>query len=229
MQKLFQDNKLKPSQLFASSHDHAQQMILTYSTFGLLDKAKQLLADNKEDHTLINTQNYQGYTPLMLAIVSQNVAFIRFVLGYESVNMNSKTFIHQKTALIIACEHGDSVAVSSLLSGGAIVDDVDALHKTALMYACENRSVAAVQSLIQASANANKRDADGRTALMYALRGKPFNSLNKNNYIIIKELLHAGASIELRDNKGKSALDYCDKDERETIQRIFQDANEPIV
>ena len=90
------DNKLsKPGQLFATTRDHAQQMLLTYSTFGLLESARKLLAENRQE-TLINTQNYLGYTPLMLAIMSQNVEFLRFVLGYESVNMNLKTFIQQK-------------------------------------------------------------------------------------------------------------------------------------
>jgi ankyrin repeat protein len=226
------DNLVKlqrPHQLFATPREHVQQTLLLACTVGHIMDVTTILQENSQDQSLVNVQNYQGYTPLMLAIIAQNMDLVRLILSQPNVNVNIKTHLEQKTALMLASAHGSTGIVQALLQSGAIVDEVDADGKTALMYAAQNQIFSTVQALLKAKPNPNKKDKQGRTALMYSLRGRPFNSLSKINMVTIQALLNNGASTEIRDIKGHDALYYCDEDERDAIEKIFNDVKDLIV
>lgn len=85
--------------------------------------------------------------------------------------------------------------------------------RTALHYACENLHHILVENLLNKGANPNIQDKDGNTALLYLLK-----STNKDliyfkkrgaeaNVLHIADILiRAGADIEARNNKGRTAL-----------------------
>ncbi|MGI9548826.1 MAG: ankyrin repeat domain-containing protein, partial [Bdellovibrionales bacterium] len=97
--------------------------------------------------------------------------------------------------------------------------------RTALMYAASSNKTEIVKLLLQAGANVNGQDSDGRTALMYAASSDKLTYIITNEkrkhesiefYIssdktenkteIVKLLLQAGANVNARDNKYRTAL-----------------------
>lgn len=69
---------------------------------------------------------------------------------------------------------------------------------TALMCACESGQSAAARALLAAGADAGACDADGWTPLAFAARG--------GHLPIVKDLLDAGARVDLRDCVSKTCL-----------------------
>ncbi|MDB2414437.1 ankyrin repeat domain-containing protein [Rickettsiales bacterium] len=98
------------------------------------------------------------------------------------------------TALIAACNNGNTEIAKALIKAGADVNLADNYGNIALIIACQNGYTETVKALIEAKADVNLTDSDGDTALMVATskdvvdktnNPKPITSSNENwqNYI----------------------------------------------
>lgn len=137
-----------------------------------------------------------GYTPLMSAVDSGQVAKLTLVLS-ESVDVNAQTK-NGRTALTIAAGLGHDGAVKRLLESGAKVDgDSDAF--TALTQAARAGSEKTAAVLLKAGADPNRPARDGRMPLMLAARGG-FDE-------VVRVLIENGADVNGRNTEdGSTAL-----------------------
>ena len=89
-----------------------------------------------------------------------------------------------------------------MLDGGMPIDIVDWVGRTALQWAAMFKQTDVIHKLLQRGADVNKRDRnDGRTALHYSAR--------KNNNYAIWLLLQNGALTTIKDNEGRTPIDYA--------------------
>ena len=94
-----------------------------------------------------------------------------------------------------------------------IANETDALDKTPLFYAIFNgtdEQINIIRVLVENGSKINHQDATGRTPLHYA------SELGKTRCIPF--LLQKGASVEIRDKHGKTALDLSASDK---VGRLF--------
>lgn len=105
------------------------------------------------------------------------------------------------TPLIIAVYYENEEAVKFLLQNGAAPDAKDKSGNTAMMGACFKGYLNLVELLYQHHAAINSLNLNHATALVFAAT---FGQLKIAIY-----LLEKGADRNIRDNRGKSALDYA--------------------
>ena len=137
-----------------------------------------------------------GYTPLMSAVDSGQVAKVSFILS-ESVAIDAETK-DGRTALIIAAGAEHPAPVRRLLKAGARVDGGPG-KITALTQAVRAGLLETTRLLLEAGADVNRSAADGRRPLMLAARG--------GSDELVRLLLDKGAEIDGRNPKdGTTAL-----------------------
>lgn len=101
----------------------------------------------------------------------------------------------------------DIRVVKALIAAGADVNAQDISGYTALMYAAGHGSADTVRALIEAGAKCDSCNDFGESALMLAVRGRP-------KFETVLALVDAGADVMVTDNKGNTALDYAEANER---------------
>lgn len=108
-----------------------------------------------------------------------------------------------QTPMMLAARRGYAGQLELLLARGADPDSVDNQGQSALYYAIRNGHVGTVQALIRAGANLELRArGNGRTPLMTAAMS--------NQFLIVNELLLAGADKKAQDKSGKTAHDLAE-------------------
>ena len=104
-------------------------------------------------------------------------------------------------ALIAATKAGDITAVQGLLVAGADPDCHDAVRNTALIFAARDGRLEIARDLLAAGASVNWVDDERVSPLILAAF--------KNHPEVARLLLAAGADTEIRDQWGRTALDYA--------------------
>jgi TonB family protein len=135
------------------------------------------------------------------------------------------------TPLMKAAANADVAAMKIALRPGDDIDAVDSSGWTALMYAAASSHSEPVQFLLAAGANPNHRSPKGETPLMASAVGGMFDedlqragadinmrdSAGTTTLMIlaakgeadeVKSALDAGADATIKDDKGRTALDY---------------------
>ena len=104
------------------------------------------------------------------------------------------------TAITSAASFGHTDCVRQLLKGGADIDQPDGEGETALMKAVLRGRLGTVVLLLKNRADLNKTDMRGSTALLLACSDRQENS------VIVRELIEAGADVNIPDSKGITPL-----------------------
>ncbi|MGA2629450.1 MAG: ankyrin repeat domain-containing protein [Terriglobia bacterium] len=139
-------------------------------------------------------------SPLMSAAWQGNLKAVEELLR-EGADVNARDYLGRTP---IWYSRGREVA-PILLAAGADIDIKDNEGLTPLMLAASMREIAMVKWLMAAGANLNERSSDGRTALHYAARERLYRQ-DPPGTETVKLLLEAGASPNIKDNAGNSAL-----------------------
>jgi ankyrin repeat protein len=92
-------------------------------------------------------------------------------------------------------------AMTDMLANGANVNTKSDAGRTLLIIAASNNDSPAVMALLNAKPKLDEQDPIGMTALMHAV--------SQENIALVGELLKRGASIALKDTKGKTAYDLA--------------------
>ena len=124
------------------------------------------------------------------------------------VNYDGGKQFENKTALILASEHGHAQIVTLLLENNANVDGVDKYGMTALHHAAFKGHNEVCKLLIDGNADIDCYDKASLTPLHEAA------SAGKGG--VIKILLKAGANVVLTDKNNKTALDIAKEFNRTT-------------
>jgi ankyrin repeat protein len=145
-------------------------------------KMVKLLLTKKADPNLADDR---GYTPLYEAILKDNRDMVKFLIENKAdPNALIKSFYGNFTPLMNA---NDPAVVRLLIEKGACVNEQNEQGATALMLLVGERT-----GIVGGG--------------MSRLRGFP---KDEDKLAIIKILLESGAQINLKDHKGKTALDYA--------------------
>ena len=140
--------------------------------------------------------------PLMEAIRAHNQAAITSLLATADVHERCD---RGNTALCYAVIHGEEIAATALLLGGADLTVIGRLYdekeimESALMAACENGSLPCVKAAL-ATVSPNYVEPDsGMTPLMASVYGDM-------SIRVTKHLLNAGADVFAQDSSGWNAF-----------------------
>lgn len=147
-----------------------------------------------------NYANYFGQTPLMLA-AERSAEFAKLLLE-NGANVNARDQ-EGNTALIRAAEWGNADSIKLLLSTGTNPNLVGRDGKTALMYAIGSGNIESVKLLLSYSSHKlapQIRQEEGRKSYFSLL---PPEIAHK-----VTEFVSIDPNV--KDNKGKTALDYAE-------------------
>ncbi len=195
----------------------AQTYLASASYFLPVESIKLLITAGAE----VNAPDVRGLTPLMSAASKMSPVLIKMLLEAGArTSINAKDN-EGKTALMFGAERGHVETIKLLLEAGAAINAKDNMEKTVLMYAQGHMyssisTLGAGKCLIAAGANVNDVNAQRQTPLMLAVL---------RHYVEeIKMFLEAGAraSVNERDNRGKTALMYLKSE-------LYHDASPQII
>lgn len=164
----------------------------------------------------VNRANDNGGTPIMYAVLSGEVGTVSLLLDHGAgVNAVAE---NGWTALMIASVKGYADVARLLLAHGAQPNQADVYSWTPLMRAVyEQRPKMARLLVQQAQTRINQRGENGVTALHLAVaKGDPG---------MVKLLLSRGADPGIKDNSGRTAIDFAKKNNQLKLLRLMRAAH----
>ncbi len=162
--------------LIGYSQVYSQSDIFDASRKGQLNEVMSIYLKNPD---VINLNNAEGYSPLILACYHGNEEVVKFLVDKVSdINKSS----NYGTTLMAAVVKGNLNIIEMLLTNKADPDIADVNGTTAMHYAVMFKNYAAVKLLIEANADLKIQDNRGQSALDYAAiyNDKKLNNLLKN-------------------------------------------------
>ena len=147
-------------------------------------------------------------------MVSLKQILLEFILKVRTQNPLAnvdQTDSEGQTALIWACEVGNTDAATILLERGANINHADNESMTALLSACEQRQTQTGEMLIERGADVNLASNDGWTALMFAAQS--------GHDDCVRALLEKGADVEA-NVRGITAADWVKRLGRAEVERL---------
>jgi len=208
---------------------------LTVSIMACSTPENEAMKSLKEMGITYNTENF------LECIDSGNVKAVDFFL---KAGMSADETWKGRIPLIEASRRGHTEVALALLDSGAAVNAQDRYGVTALMYAAISGSPGIMDRLIKEGADVNAQDIDGRTALIETLTTEndcppkiirallnagadpnvtiyggltPLMLAATGNSEVINILIEAGADVNARDGRGRTALQRA-KFSQENIQ-----------
>jgi ankyrin repeat protein len=200
--------------------DNSGQRPLHYACHkGHLEVVKILF---RADPSSINVSNKYGHTALQIAAFRNRINIVEFLITATQAHpnlLNAKSK-DGRTPLSLASENGNFEIVKMLVTAGASIDIRDDKGYTPLNHAVWYKNI--VEFLITATeADPNFLNAkirNGKTALHLASQ--------RENVEILKILVAAGASIDIRDDKGYTPLHLAATYNRINIVKFLITATE---
>jgi ankyrin repeat protein len=146
-----------------------------------------------------DARNRVGETALIIALKNDQPKLAMQMIGAGTdVNLAA---VNGVTPLMAAAHAGQTDIARLLMAKGANVAPLDRLQKSAMVYAAGQGSTGVVVLLLRAGVDPNAVYVHELTALMWAAGyGKTET---------VRALLDAGARAELKDDRGKTALDIA--------------------
>lgn len=163
----------------------------------------------------------KGWTALHWASFLDRGTLVRALLqaGASPLSVD----ICGESALHIASQYGHELPIESLLNGRHSVNDIrNKQGKAALHYAAQKGKTACLRRLLDAQANPDMLDNQNCSPLHWACE--------KNHKECAEELLKRGAVQDLRNKRGKTALDLVrsDRVSWETLFKSYPVRNEAL-
>lgn len=164
------------------------------------DDIKRLV---KNDFTIINKKNDNGYTPLMLAVMNtntvsnENVVRLLIELGADI----NETDVCGRTALMLSTIHDSTDnTVYILLQNNANIYAVDTNGNNALFHAIINKSLSKICILVDNDICINTQNLSGNTALHMSI-------ISNSNIDIMNLLLsYEGINVNIKNDQSLTPL-----------------------
>lgn len=182
-------------------------------------KAQEILESSKNTHWKINAYDDKGFTPLIYAVQSSNIALVESLLCHSDIDLHKCDNAHLKMTPLAHAVQKDNIQIASvLLRAGAKAyignNGKNKANTPFLMVCWDNRANAIdmLELLYSNGISLNQVDSNGFSGLIKATI--------KGHKRIIEWLLDRGADIYLRDLVGKNALEHAN--ERQDIVNILK-------
>lgn len=160
-----------------------------------VDKVRGLLSGGADVNA--KDENYDGITPLFIAVENGDLAVIRLLLDMgANPNAEDKT---GRTPLMFIDSDATPELIKVLIHAGARINSVDDSGNTAILNAIGSAKPEVLQALIDAGADVNMSDETGDTPLMKAADNDDLES--------VKILVLAGADVNARNKRSDSVWD----------------------
>lgn len=143
--------------------------------------------------------NKNGFTPLHCAAAVGNTSILKLIMPFYK-GFNSPEQQTGYTALHYACQDGHFKASKMLLYAGAKADVLDGEGFSPLHIAAALGNKLLLELLLKFGARINRRTPQG-TPLHAAVAWR--------HYSIVKRLLELKANINIKDNEGRTPLQYA--------------------
>ena len=179
-------------------------VFLIVATFGLFMGAPMAQA-----------QNFSASYKFLKAIKDMDYREIKVAIE-KGVNVNTRDYDDQTTALIKAAKMKETSLVKYLLGSGAKPNLVGNDGKTPLIIAAGIGDRSMVALLLQAKADIDMADNNGTTPLIAAVLARKDR--------IAKLLVDAGADVTLEDYSGRSALQHAIDGRRRQTEKMLRKA-----
>ena len=115
-----------------------------------------------------------------------------------------------RTLLHLAAEYGQTETAKLLVKHGALINKGNAYGRTACMFAAINGHIDTVKVFVEElKADINAQDKFGWTACIFA-------AIYKKNEML-EALVKLGADISIKNNEGKTVLDYIDMETKKKL------------
>ena len=155
----------------------------------------------RRTHADLNLPDCGGITPLHIAVMGGCSNDFLLQLVYSGADVNA-TNMYNETALLHACNKGNTDAIYILLNAGADPNIANYGGNTGLHMAADGEcSKEAMQAIIAHGANVNAVDQRNSTALM--------RTSNDGHEDTTNVLLNAGADPNIADANGKTSLHHA--------------------
>lgn len=163
---------------------------------GNFDLVRMLLAHG----AALDAVDSDGWTATMYAAYLNEPRMIRLIAGGYGADLNLIEKLSSSTALGLAAQKGQPLAIVALMDSGANPDtQMGEAGYTALMIVAKLGSLPAAQVLAQYKADVNAQNTGGVTALMIA---------SANNHVdLVSLLVKSSANLSLINKSGQTALD----------------------
>jgi ankyrin repeat protein len=174
------------------------------SRMGRFAFVKALLdADDKVDSDQLDRPNVLGSTPRIKAARANRTDVAKLLIGagakVDAANNQGET------ALSAAAFNANTALAEVLLAHKAPPDTTDASGKGVIVYAAARGAARLVEMLLDAGVDSNRRYSADLTALMWAA-GHADNAPKDGALRTVKLLMERGATIDLADDRGRTAL-----------------------
>lgn len=211
-------NLLLQKKANVNAEDNSERTaLLIASENGNKDILEILLANGAD----VNNKNSKGWTALMSASSHGHNAVVNALIS-KGADVNAQN-IKGWTALMSAAENGHTEVVKTLLAKGADVNAKTGRDWTALMSAVEKGQAEVVKVLLEKGADIEIKNIEGNSAFDLAHAGSNMDVINavdarrklsedlikaagEGNIEAVKSLLGKFASVNARDQDGRSAL-----------------------
>ncbi|MCR5764051.1 MAG: ankyrin repeat domain-containing protein [Treponema sp.] len=160
----------------------------------------------------INASDEKDQTPLMYSTFYDSKDAAELLLSYKNIKINARD-ITGSTALYRAAAHGSFEVLKILIEHGAEKDFVNCFGETALVRSIINRNSAIACFLIESGTDVNLSNGKKRTPI--------FACATYNCLSIAEKLIGAGASPNIIDMQGESALIEAAERDSEDVIKLF--------
>ena len=153
------------------------------------------------DHIDVNPElDEEGYARVHMLAQEWNREMFEHILE-SGVDINLRTKRQRLTPLMIAVQAQNMEAIDFILANGGGINDTDAFQNSCLHKAVAAGDIPILQTLAEQGADINAQNKNGTTPLISAAKNLQGGALTI--------LLSHGASVELTDHGGYTALCYA--------------------
>ncbi|WP_088810586.1 MULTISPECIES: ankyrin repeat domain-containing protein [Listeria] len=177
------------------------------------------IVENQEN-VVIDEQNAQGETPLLIA-THKNYPEMAIYLMENGADINVQDSIQDSPFLYAGAQGRTEILTFMLENKTPDVKKVNRYGGNALIPAAEKGHLDNVKLLLaHPSTDIDHQNNFGYTALIEAVALTDGSKLYQQ---IVAELLEGGANKELRDNNGMTALDYAKQQQNQAMMGLLQE------